>query len=665
MIGHDSTYLRLTDEEDRVAQRMDGTRRLADLEAELIQESGSMDLDGVADLVADLRESRCLTDPPRDIYENLRLRLAPPQRRRRALTEGGLLMMRIPVRGIDGFVTWLHDHIAFVFFNRPALAATVLITVLGIAACASEILAGRDPFAPIAGSGIAGLIALVIAYYVVTFVHESAHAVTCKHFGGRVPEGGFMLFYFMPAFYVDVTDAWLFPWRRRIAVSGAGPYSGFILAGVSAILVWLLPSGWLISVVLFKLAIVSYIDDAFNLLPLLKLDGYFILMDWLEIPELRERAMGFIKGPMWRQLLDRQRFTRREVLYAIFGILSAAYSSLSIYVAFLFWTRRLRPIVRPLWVSPGFLGRAFAVLVVAVIFVPLTIGLGRRLWRYQRRIRQAPSAARKTIEAILARDRLRLLKELAFLESLPEPAVERLAQAARVKQYSRGDQVVRQGDEGHTFFLIAGGRATVLVNDREVGHLAKGDFFGERALLGTGRRAATIVADDGMTVLAFEADVFWRELIGPVDWQTRVRAALEDRQRLAAVELFQNLDSRELDLLALKLAVMPFSTGDVIVRQGDPGDAFYVVREGKLEIRRTGVQRRVATIGPGDYFGELALLHGAPRNATVSAMTPGSLWKLGSRDFRELVGGYLRLDEEIAVTASQRMVAGHGRRRRS
>ncbi len=349
----------------------------------------------------------------------------------------------------------------------------------------------------------------------------------------------------------------------------------------------------------------------------------------------------------------------------MFGILSALYSSLSIYVAFLFWTRRLRPIVRPLWQSPGVMGRAFADLVIAVIFVPLTIALGRRLWRYQQRVRDAPSAARKTIEAIIVRDRLRLLEALAFLESLPAAAIERLARAARRKRYRRGDQVVRQGDPGSQFFIIAEGQATVLVNDREAGHLGKGDFFGERALLGAGRRAATVLADGDLSVLTFEERAFWQELAGPVEWQTRVRAALEDRERLAEVELFRDLDGRELDLVAVKLAVMAFSSGDVIVKEGDPGDAFYVVREGNLEVRREGVQKRLRTFGPGDYFGELALLHGTPRNATVKALTPGSLWKLGGRDFHDLVGGYLRLDAEIAETASRRVAGGHRMRRRS
>jgi putative peptide zinc metalloprotease protein len=665
MLGRDGSYLRLTEDEDRLASAMDGTRSVAALEAAQVEESGKMDLDGVTELVADLREAGCLLDPPRDIFDDLRRRLHPPKRRRRALTEGGPLMMRVPLRGIDRFVTWMHDRIGWIFFTRPVLVATVVITVVGIAAATSEILAGRDPFAPIAGSGIAGLLALVVAYYVVTFVHESAHAVTCKHFGGRVPEGGFLLFYFMPAFYVDVTDAWLQPWRRRIAVSWAGPYSGFMLAGVCAILVFILPPGWLLGTVLFKLAIVSYIDDAFNLMPLLKLDGYYILMDWLEIPELRERAMGFIKGPMWRQLLDRQRFTRREVLYAVFGILAAVYSSLSIYFAVLFWLRRLRPIVRPLWQSPGFVGRAFAVVVVAVIFVPITITLARRLWRYQQRLRQAPAAARQTLEGILSRDRLRLLEDLAFLESLPAPAIERLARSGRLKHYRRGDQVVRQGDLGSQFFVIAGGQAAVLVDDREVSRLGRGDFFGERALLGGGRRAATVLAEEDLTVLIFEERAFWQELAGTVGWQTRVRAALEEREQLAEVGLFQDLDGRELDLLAVKLTVSPFDRGDALVREGEPGDAFYIVREGTVEVRREGVQRRLRLLHPGDYFGELALLHGTPRNATVQGVEPGSVWRLGGRDFRDLVGGYLRLDEEIAATAASRQVGGHRMRRRS
>src|SRR2546428_1268001 len=128
MIGREGTYLRLPEEEDQVVPRMDGTRSLAGPEAERVESSGSMDLNGVAELVADLREAGCLLEPPRNIFDDLRGRLHP-SKRRRALTEGGLLMMRVPLRGIDRFVTWMHDRIGWIFFTRPGLVATAVITV--------------------------------------------------------------------------------------------------------------------------------------------------------------------------------------------------------------------------------------------------------------------------------------------------------------------------------------------------------------------------------------------------------------------------------------------------------------------------------------------------------------------------------------------------------
>src|SRR5207248_1803353 len=102
-------------------------------------------------------------------------------------------------------------------------------------------------------ASVAGLIALVLAFYTVIFIHESAHALTAKHFGRRVDEGGFMLYYFIPSFYVNVTDAWLIRWSRRVAIFWAGPYSGFVLAGLSSILVALLPGPSLLTTLLFKI----------------------------------------------------------------------------------------------------------------------------------------------------------------------------------------------------------------------------------------------------------------------------------------------------------------------------------------------------------------------------------------------------------------------------
>ena len=657
--GH--AYLRLEEEDDFLAVRMDGTRRVADLVVDYFHQFGSFGYDRVVRLVGELRDAGLLTDPPRDIYTELGKRLRPPahpEKPRR--TEGTFLMLRVPLRGIDGAVTWLYDHVGFVFFKRPVLLLTVVITVFGLAAFIADLLGGHDLFAPLGSSVLLGVVALVVAYYVATAIHESAHALTCKHFGRRVDQGGFMLFYLMPAFYVDVTDVWLEPWWRRIAVSWAGPYSGFTVAGACSILVWLFPHGGVVTVLLFKFAVASYFTDALNLMPLLPLDGYYILMDWLEIPQLRQRALEFIKGPMWRMLLDRERFTRREILFGVFGVLAATYSSLSIFLAILYWRRRLSPVVTPLWATPGFWAKAAVVIVVAAIAIPLGMRLSRRVWRYLKVLRKAPGAAKKLVLTVRLHDRLRLLESLGFLATLPLASLDRLARAAKVREFAGGATVVRQGDRGDQFFVIASGNAEVLLReggeDRPVQQLGVGDYFGERALLGDGFRRATVRSLAPLKVLAFSADVFWKELAGTVAWEARLRSALGERERLEEIPIFSRMGSRQLDLLAVKLKVLEVGAGETLVRQGDPGDTFYIVREGELDVlvSGNGGRRRANVLKPGEFFGEAALLDDAPRNATVRARTQASVWQLGRQDFRDVVGRYMGLEDDVARLAASR-----------
>ena len=160
-------------------------------------------------------------------------------------------------------------------------------------------------------------------------------------------------------------------------------------------------------------------------------------------------------------------------------------------------------------------------------------------------------------------------------------------------------------------------------------------------------------------LLVFNERTFWDELAGPVVWQTHVRAALEERHRLAAVPLFADLGSRQLDLLAVRLQARRVEAREVIVREGEEGNEFYVVREGRFEVFK-GSRRRLAVLSSGDFFGEIALVSSSPRTATVRALGPGSLWRLDRTDFHELLGRYFELEDEFAEVAAHRIARGHG-----
>jgi putative peptide zinc metalloprotease protein len=177
------------------------------------------------------------------------------------------------------------------------------------------------------GTGIAGLIASEI---IVIFVHESAHALTTKRYGRTVRRGGMGLYFGLPSFFMDTTDIWMEPRGPRVAVTWAGPYSGFVLGGVASLILLTHPLGsW--HAYLYQLAAFGYFASVLNLNPLLKLDGYYILMDMLEMPRLRERSIGFVRKDMWGKLIRLERFSREERIFAVFGVLALAWTTFVVF----------------------------------------------------------------------------------------------------------------------------------------------------------------------------------------------------------------------------------------------------------------------------------------------------------------------------------------------
>jgi len=112
---------------------------------------------------------------------------------------------------------------------------------------------------------------------------------------------------------------------------------------------------------------------------------------------------------------------------------------------------------------------------------------------------------------------------------------------------------------------------------------------------------------------------------------------------LAAVPLFSDLSSRHLKRMADLAEEVRFSAGDPIVQEGQPGGTFYVILEGEAKVTRKG--RKLNELYPGDFFGEVSLLDGGPRPATVSAETPIVAIRLFRKEFAKLISA----DPEIAL----------------
>jgi CRP-like cAMP-binding protein len=129
------------------------------------------------------------------------------------------------------------------------------------------------------------------------------------------------------------------------------------------------------------------------------------------------------------------------------------------------------------------------------------------------------------------------------------------------------------------------------------------------------------------------------------------RAAL--REALAGVPLFLTCSKRDLQIIARHMQVVAVTEGTVLMRQGQHGDAFYVVLEGRGEMVRAG--RIVGDVGPGEHVGELALLDPAPRSATVTAKTAMTVGVIDARTFAAIVRDVPALSTKLLSALARRL----------
>jgi putative peptide zinc metalloprotease protein len=284
--GPDGRFVRLSAGDAELLQLLDGRTSLASL---ITAATGRFGPDGpsrLASLLADLGE--------RGLLEGVEeAEPAAPQK----------LVARI-FKTRTWSVTWLGPVFGkvyraggFLLFTLPVLLVIAAVCTVGIGVFAYLIGQGNvAPFVVASKVGLGGIIFL-LGRFVVVVVHEFAHGLAVESFGRKVPKAGLKLMLVFPYAYVDTSEAWFEPARRRIAISAAGPVSDLTIGGAAA-LATLASSPGTIQDVWFQLSLAAYTGAIFNLNPLLDRDGYHILVDLMREPGLRRRSREWLANKL-------------------------------------------------------------------------------------------------------------------------------------------------------------------------------------------------------------------------------------------------------------------------------------------------------------------------------------------------------------------------------
>lgn len=241
------------------------------------------------------------------------------------------------------------------------------------------------------------------------------------------------------------------------------------------------------------------------------------------------------------------------------------------------------------------------------------------------------------------RDRHEFLGTVPLLRNLDDRVLWWLARSATEVAFEDGQTAVRQGEqeERRLFYIIRDGTADVIVAGDDgasvVASLGYGEYFGELGLLADAARSATIRAVGPLTTLAFNAATF----LGVIAEQVLIfrivrsqRQAEEGAIRIRELGLFSDMPLHDLPLVLRDAEEQHLRESTILFEQGDPGDRFYIVLDGLIDVERDGAV--IAQLHPGEFFGETALLFGCPRTATIRAATATIVWSIG-RDAFELV----------------------------
>ena len=223
------------------------------------------------------------------------------QRAKRREKLMGFLFLRIPLWNPDAFLDRT-IHRARPLFGTPAL---ILWTLLMISAGYVAAVNWHELLRPDQGVLVAGNLPLLwVTLIVLKILHELGHAYACKHYGGHVPEMGAYLIMFTPCAYMDATASWGFSRKgERLIVCFGGMYVESFIAAI-AVFVWAATEQSLIHSLAYNVIfLASVVTILFNINPLMRFDGYYILSDLVEIPNLRQRSTRHVLSVLKRLLL--------------------------------------------------------------------------------------------------------------------------------------------------------------------------------------------------------------------------------------------------------------------------------------------------------------------------------------------------------------------------
>ncbi|MGI9515453.1 MAG: site-2 protease family protein [Pirellulaceae bacterium] len=327
-------FYRFEEEEFALLRMLDGSRSADDVRHEFTARFAPQKITNreLFQFIGSLYRSSLLISDATGQAVQLERRSTTTRRQEARAKATNILAIRFRGFDPDRILSLLNNWVGWVFSpTMVILCCLLLLSAIGLVVTHFEQFQTRLPaFQEFFAMQNWLWLGLVLA--VTKVLHELGHGLACKRFGSHCHSMGVMFLVLMPCLYCDVSDSWTLASKwRRAAIAAAGMYVEFILASICAFIWWFSEPGWVNMLALNVVFVCSVSTLLFNANPLLRYDGYYILSDLIEVPNLRQKASSVLKRFCCSTMLGIEQQPdpflpkRRQWLFATYSVLAVLY----------------------------------------------------------------------------------------------------------------------------------------------------------------------------------------------------------------------------------------------------------------------------------------------------------------------------------------------------
>ena len=242
------------------------------------------------------------------------------------------------------------------------------------------------------------------------------------------------------------------------------------------------------------------------------------------------------------------------------------------------------------------------------------------------------------------------IKKVELFKDFPDEDIEQIANISQTKKFFPGDVIIKQGEIGDELYIIVQGSVKIYYDDEigkviELAYIAEGDFFGEIGFMGDKKRKASVAAVDESILIEISREKIDNLIQKNPKLETVLFNYYQNRilDLLIAINpLFEPLSPEMRKEIISKFSLVKFPPKSTILKEGDVSESMYIIKSGEVKVlkEKDGETLEIANLGPGEFFGEIGLITGQKRTATIIADTEVELMELKKEHIDFVISKY-------------------------